>query len=144
MNLIDRHGKVHNVDIEPAILPVNYNAKSIVNSYVAGTDLNSNSLVMLWRGTVIYYDTTDSDNYYKLLGFTKTSVRAGHLVDIIEDGLVTNPGWGLVQDDTYYAGDGGTITNIPPTSGTSTLVGIAFDSNNLKVNLSEQVVLAQS
>lgn len=144
MNIIDRHGKVHKVDIEPTIPPMSGNAHNLVNQYIAGMDLNSNSLVMLQLGTVVYYDTLDPDSYYKLIGFTKTSAKDGTTIDVIEDGLVNNPGWGLIQDAIYYAGSNGTITDIPPTEGTSTLVGVAFDSNNLKINLSEQVVLAQS
>lgn len=112
----------------------------VVIPYTAGGNLGMNRLVMLSAGRVVYFDPTSSSNWGKLVGFTLTSVTTGNTVFVKQSGVITNMGWGLTQDDLYFATTSGLITPTPPPTGIVVPVGVAVDNNNLQILSLEPII----
>ena len=110
-------------------------------TYVAGQVLGGNRLVYYDSGKVYYYDQLDTSLWGKLVGFTKASANTDEQVIVVKAGKMNNPGWGLIQNTVYYAGSNGLILSTPPTTNMDIPVGLALDSDNLDINIFEQVLL---
>lgn len=109
--------------------------------YKAGMILSGHKVVMVSLGEAVYYDPTNDSNIGKHLGITLHAAVAGDDVSVADEGVVNNPGWGLIQDAIYYIAPIGGITSIVPTSGVLQRVGVAIDPDNLKIDFSEPISL---
>jgi hypothetical protein len=108
---------------------------------IAGTNLGGQRVVMIIGSEAFYYDATNEASIGATIGMTNGAASVGASVDVILEGIVNNPGWGLVPGDVYFIGINGLINNTPPTSGVSFRVGVAIDADNLLLKLSEEIFL---
>lgn len=120
---------------------VNMPQESIEKLYTAGENISSGNVVMLSGGLIYKYDPTDENNYGKAIGIAKTAAITSGTVNVVLSGIVEVVGWGLTQDENYFAGLLGSITTTPPSTGLLNLVGIAKDSNTLIIDIDEPIIL---
>lgn len=106
----------------------------------AGEAIGGHRVVMMKGSVAVYYDVSEN-NTGKALGMSSGAASAGGPTSIVTSGKVNNPGWGLVAGEVYFAAPSGMISLTPRTLGISQRVGVALDSNNLQVQLSEPYIL---
>ena len=114
---------------------------SISKIFVAGENLGGHRLVQSIGSQVFYFDASNISGYGKQLGMTSQSAVTGANINVILIGIVNNPGWGLITDSIYYASTNGLITTTIPTSNLDVRIGVAIDSNTLRLEISDQVIL---
>ena len=115
-------------------------AGTLTGKYVAGESLLSQRVVMLENSKALYYDVSDYNSLGKHLGVTYDSALLNEEIRIVQAGLIVNMGWGLTPNAIYYIGVGGILTVSPPSSpAIFQRVGIAVDSNTLRVSFSEPI-----
>lgn len=112
-----------------------------VDIYIAGQILSGQRVVMLSSGKAIYYDTTDENNIGKVLGITNQAALTNELVEVIGDGLMTGFSGSLIPNSVYYAGVNGTLTAVIPSINIFQRIGVAINSNTLKVDFSEPIII---
>ena len=118
----------------------NINLKANIYKFTAGETLGGQRLVMLINNKAHYFDPTDDNNIGKELGITNQSAIINSLVDVVIGGVITDIGWGLTPNFIYYAGVNGTITTVLPTAPfIFQRIGVAIDSNSLKLEFSEPI-----
>ena len=109
--------------------------------FIAGENLGGQRVVKISQGKVYYFDQSDILNAGHLLGITNQAASINENIDVILSGVINNPGWNLTQDGIYFADINGLITLTPSSSGISQRVGTALDSDNLKIEFSEQLII---
>ena len=116
-------------------------ASSLKHTYNAGENLGGQRVVMISNGDAVYYNPTLESSYQLTLGITNQASSLNTPVDVISDGIITSPGWGLTQDAIYYADANGVISLTPAAiPGIFQIVGIAISPDTLKICFSEPVV----
>lgn len=89
----------------------------------------------------VLFDPTDDDGL-DVFGVAKTAAAsAGDQVLVVTDGIVGGA-VGLVPGDTYWAGPGGALTNIEPTTGLLVAIGYAATATEFVVQVGEPIELA--
>ena len=115
-------------------------SSQIIESYICGEAIGGQRIVYTNNGKAFYYDANDQTQTGKILGIT---IQAGALndpINVVSAGNVVNIGWGLVPNSIYYTTTNGLITNsLPPPPLTFQRVGVAVDSDTLKLEFSEPV-----
>ena len=113
-----------------------------LSKFIAGETLGGQRVVMLKNGKAFYFDQIDENNIGYSLGMTNQAANQDDLIDIATSGVVIDNGWGLIPDTIYYLGTNGLITNLIPSSGVFQRVGVAVDSNTLKLEFSEPISIS--
>ncbi len=120
---------------------INVPQESIEKLYTAGENISSGNVVMLTGGQVFKYDPTNELNYGKAIGIAKTAALTGATVNVVLSGSITVAGWGLTQDEIYYATGAGAVSTSPPGSGLIGMIGIAKDSSTMIIDIDEPIIL---
>jgi hypothetical protein len=102
--------------------------------------VNKKRVLMCDAGKAVHFDPTDTSNIRKHLGFANNDASVNTTVMVYHDGVIVFSGWGLTPDAVYYATTDGNITTTPPSTGIKMAVGVAIDSNSLKIEFSEPVI----
>lgn len=111
-----------------------------VITYTAGENIGGQKVVMINAGKAFLFDPTDDNNIGKQIGISNQAAILNDPIDVIEVGQVISAGWGLTTDAIYYAGINGTITTTEPTGVfVFQRIGVAIDSNTLKLEFSEPI-----
>lgn len=111
-----------------------------IKIYKTGETISGQSAVMLKDGLAYKFNQSSEVNFGKIIGITRTAASFGYNVDVVYEGKINNPGWGLITNSIYYAGDNGSISTTVPSIGVIVRVGIAIDSDNLDVALGEEII----
>lgn len=104
------------------------------------TNLGGHRVVVATIGGVEYADSADVDHIGRVLGITLGAVTAGNPADIIVSGEVVEASWNFVNG-AVYVGSNGLLTQSPPSSGFSQIVGVATSATSLVVSLKLAVVV---
>jgi hypothetical protein len=109
-------------------------------SFIAGEILGGQRVVAILSGLVYYFDPSNDSFIGRQLGMTDHAADATALVRVVMGGVMVNSGWGITQNAIYYAGALGTITStIPTPPGVFQRIGIAVDSDTMKLEFSEPI-----
>lgn len=103
----------------------------------AGDNIGGHRVVMVEGGEAVYFDISTSASIGKELGISNNATSTGGSVEILTNGIITNPGWGLTPDTIYYAGASGIIQSTAPNPGVVLQVGVAVTVDSLKIGLSQ-------
>lgn len=114
---------------------------SIEELYTCGENISSSNVIMLVGGLAYKYQPSDQANYGKAIGIARQAGLTGATIPVVLSGEVNVPGWGLTQDENYYAQDNGASSTSAPSSGLLNLIGIAKDSNTLIIDIDEPIIL---
>jgi hypothetical protein len=108
---------------------------------IAGEDLGGGKLVYLSAGKFYLYDANDTALADAAFGITKGAAVTDAPVDIQISGVFTEVGLGLNPDAEYYAGLTGLLTDTP-TFAVCTFIGIALNSDSLKIEIQQSIITA--
>lgn len=107
---------------------------------IAGEILGGGKLVYLDTGKFYLYDANNSALADRVFGITKTAATLNTSVDIQVNGIFTEMGLGLTTGLRYYTGLTGLLTTTP-NNVVNTQVGIAIDSNTLKLDIQSSIII---
>ena len=138
--IIDEYGVKHRYPYNPPA-EIDAAAEALEHVYIAGATIAMEKVLVLSSGKVIHFDPSDENNVGKVVGISTNSALINENVKVISEGIMNSAGWGLSPDSVYYAGSTGTVTTTLPTSGIVIRVGVAVDTNTMKVNFSEPIIL---
>lgn len=109
----------------------------------AGTNLQAFRFVTTnAQSEVIYANSTNvgAPATYNVLGIILTSVNAESLVDIIDRGEVSNPGWNFTPGMPIFLGADG-VPSETPDSIVYKLLGYAISATKIAINMQQGILL---
>ena len=113
----------------------------LVNTFVAGANLSGQRVVYIDSGKAVYFDATDQNLSFLQIGLTDHAAALNANVNVIIDGIIKSAGWGLLAGAVYYADVNGLLTLTPPIAPSIVqTVGVAIDSDTLKINFSQTIL----
>lgn len=136
-SILDRLNRLEQNKVTVQGLSSNYYSRTCV----AGETLSGHMVVIFNNGRVYKFNPSNEDHYLKIVGITRTSGILDGNIDVVIFGNVFLNGWGLTQNDIYYAVSNGQISNVLPTTGILQPIGIAIDSNNLEIVISNPIII---
>lgn len=138
--IIDEYGVKHPYPYDPQG-SIDVAAEALEYVYVAGASISMEKVLMLSSGKVIHFDPDNENNVGKIVGISTNSALINENVTVIAEGIMSSAGWGLSPDTVYYAGSSGVVTATLPASGIMIRVGVAVNTNTMKVDFSEPIIL---
>lgn len=109
----------------------------------AGMALGGHRLVVLnGAGVAIYADRTEPTHVGKVLGMTLGAIADGDSGDVLRAGEVVEPSWNWTLDAPVFLGTSGQLTQTPPLTGFSLIVGFPVSTTKLFVSLREPLILS--
>ena len=137
---------VHEVVIESAgIIPGPRGADGLPGgstlSYPAGEILSGHRMVVLENGELFYADRTVEVHATKVLGMTVGATMTGGIAEVQTGGEIVEPSWSWILDVPVWLGIDGLMTQTPPTSGFSLIIGFPISSTKLLIRISEPIFL---
>ncbi|MDN6885278.1 hypothetical protein QMO14_16860 [Variovorax sp. CAN2819] len=111
--------------------------------FPAAVPLGGHRAVRLLGGEAIYADHTVVADANVVLGITRGAAAAGALAQIQFGGLMTEPSWAWTPDQPVFVGLAGVLTQTPPTSGFSLIVGIATLPTQILIGAKAPIVLQE-
>lgn len=137
---------VHEVVIESAgIIPGPRGADGLpggsVLSYPAGEILSGHRMVVLENGELFYADKTIEVHATKVLGMTTGATMQGAIAAVQTGGEIIEPSWTWTLDVPVWLSTNGLLSQTPPTSGFSLIIGFPISSTKLLIRISEPLFL---
>ena len=111
--------------------------------FPAALPLGGHRAVRLLAGLAIYADNAVPQDANVVLGITRGAVTGGDLAQIQFAGLMTEPSWAWTPDLPVFCGSAGLLTQTPPTSGFSLIVGIATTATQILIGAKMPIVLQE-
>lgn len=109
---------------------------------IAGENLGGQRFVIgNSNETVTYANQSDLTNLGKVIGITLTSASMGENVDVLLFGFIEFNGWSFDVSLPVYLNNNGLLTQTPPSTGFSQIVGFAETPTSLFVSLREPIIL---
>jgi len=111
-------------------------------SGVAGTNLSGHRVVIKDNDGKIYYADKDTPTHlWKVLGITFASALLGNTVNIEAFGRVVETSWAWVMGVPIFCGNNGILTQSPPSSGFSLILGTPMSATEMFVNIKQAIML---
>lgn len=109
--------------------------------FPAGVALGGNRVVRLDAGDVVYADNTVAADANRVLGITTGAVSLGAPARIQVSGLMTEVSWSWTPDAPIFLSTTGLLTQAPPTSGFSLIVGFATSATQMFIGPKTPIAL---
>lgn len=110
--------------------------------YVAGDDLGGHRLITTDPfGLAIYADQSNLDHTNKVVGLTMNAADLGASVTVLIEGPITEPSWNWDTNLPVFLSTSGQMTQTPPTSGFSLIIGFPETSTRLMVRINRPIIL---
>ena len=113
----------------------------MTTSATAGVDLGGQRVVVISSGNAVYADNTDSTHTNKVLGITTGAATNGQSVMIQSHGEMVEPSWTWTLNQPVFLSTNGLLTQTPPTTGFSQIVGFPTSATSLFINIREPLTL---
>lgn len=118
-------------------------AGAVTQTLVAGDVLGGHRWVVPdATGAVIYADQTTPTHANKVLGMTLGAALLGADIQIQSSGEHIEPSWTWTLDLPVFLGSNGLMTQTPPTTGFSQIVGFPITATKLMIGLREPLTLS--
>lgn len=111
--------------------------------FVAGVALGGHRAARLLNGEAVYADHTSVADANVVLGITRGAAATGAVAQIQFAGLMNEPSWNWTPDQPVFVGLAGVLTQTPPASGFSLIVGVATASNQIFIGAKAPIVLQE-
>lgn len=86
---------------------------SLNASYTAGEAITAYQVVALVDGLVVPASTDNSAHTSSVLGIARETVTAGQPIQVVTDGIISNPTWSWADDQPLFLGLEGQILTQP-------------------------------
>lgn len=116
-------------------------ATSSVLSRLADGAVSGGRGVLETAAGVAYCDAATTGHAGRLVGVTLNAAASGGDVRVLPAGPVVEPSWAWTPNAPVFLGSAGALTQTPPTTGFSQVVGTALSLTKLLVNIQPPVVL---
>lgn len=111
-------------------------------SKIAGAILSGHRMVVLDAvGKAVYADNTAMTHVNKVLGMTVGSAVADAAIDILRWGELEEPSWTWTLDQPVFLSTNGLLTQTPPSTGFSQIIGFPVSATKLYISLREPIIL---
>lgn len=107
----------------------------------AGEDLGGHRMVVITSGLAVYASNTTTTHTNKVLGMTTGAVLNGAAATIQTHGEITEPSWAWALDQPVFLSTTGLITQTPPVTGFSQIIGFPTSATSLFIKLREPLIL---
>ncbi|MDP2786260.1 MAG: hypothetical protein Q8O38_16955 [Sulfurimicrobium sp.] len=110
--------------------------------YLAGIALGGHRMVVLDdAGLAIYADKSIPAHAGKVLGMTTGAANPGELATIQTGGEMTEPSWSWLLNQPIYLGANGLLTQTPPVTGISLIVGFPITATKVFISIKQLIFL---
>lgn len=108
---------------------------TIGNNYTAGENISLHQVVIIGTDGLVYNaDSSDLSHMDKVIGITTSNQITGGLIPVVTVGTID----GFTSLNTgieYFVSSSGALTNIPPSTGFTQIIGTAINSTTFLVDL---------
>jgi hypothetical protein len=94
------------------------------------------------NGKAIYADNTISSHANKVLGMTTGAIVEGGTATVKTEGEITESSWSWTLDTPIWLSTNGLMTQTPPTTGFSLIIGFPISATKLFIDLREPIFLS--
>ena len=113
--------------------PINSTSSNVITA-IAGENISGGKAVIInTDGLVHVYDITNEAHYGLSVGIAKTAATTGNTIDVFINGIVTEGGSGWLAGIKYYVSSTGILSNTPPVSGLTKLVGVGTANDKILI-----------
>ena len=119
------------------------NSLSNIMAAVAGENISGGKAVIVYTDGLVYvYDISNEAHYGLSVGIAKTAATTGGAIDVFMNGIATEAGSGWVAGKKYYVSSTGVLTDTPPVTGLSKLVGVGTKTDSILItNIFEVITI---
>ena len=114
-------------------------AERLVFRKVADEPISALRLVYLTSDTNVSLADNLAFNTSLVAGIAISTALTGGEVEIVAQGIVKDPFFSFPLNDILFLGLNGNITNIPPTSGFSTIIGKSLGAGSIFINIEQPI-----
>ena len=108
---------------------------------VAGVTISANTAVAVVNGQVVPAQSGVTSQAGNVVGVAMNGVQAGGTVDIQQSGEMSLSSWAWVLGQTVFVGPNGPLTQTPPTSGFSQIVGVPLSTTSISIGLQAPILI---
>ena len=109
--------------------------------FPAAVALGGHRAVRLQAGQAIYASSDAAADANLVLGLTLGAVDANGTAQIQTSGVMDEPSWAWTADLPVFCGVAGVLTQVPPTTGFSLIVGTAVTPTSIFIGAKSPIVL---
>ncbi len=110
-------------------------------SGIAGADLGGHRFVVASAGGWVYADNATVANAGLVLGITTGAIVNGAPGYVTAEGEITNTGWTFDITKNIFLGSIGLVTQVPPSTGVLTVVGVPINTTTMYVRILKSILL---
>ncbi|MDR0259511.1 MAG: hypothetical protein LBI76_06860 [Comamonas sp.] len=104
----------------------------------AGQTISANRVLYDRAGLVYPLGQADAENIYAILGLSVSAGQAGAQIAVQRSGTVIDSGWSWAYGRVYL-GSNGQLTQTPPSSGFSVLIGFAATATSINLSINDPI-----
>ncbi|WP_312836427.1 hypothetical protein [Comamonas sp.] len=104
----------------------------------AGETISANRVLYDRAGLVYPLGQADAENIYAILGLSVSAGQVGAQISVQRSGTVTDSGWSWAYGRVYL-GANGQLTQTPPSSGFSVLIGFAATATSINLSINDPI-----
>ncbi len=104
----------------------------------AGETISANRVLYDRAGLVYPLGQADAENIYAILGLSVSAGQTGAQISVQRSGTVTDSGWSWAYGRVYL-GANGQLTQTPPSSGFSVLIGFAATATSINLSINDPI-----
>ena len=110
---------------------------------IAGEDMGGHrAFILNASGETLYAEYNNSLHFGRVAGVTLNAAAKGDLISCVRSGLVIEPSWSWVPNYPVYLSRSGLLTQIPPSTGFSQVLGMAVSGTALFVSPREPLFVS--
>lgn len=113
-----------------------------VMTFTAGANLSGHRVVQLIGQSLQTLSSSDVETSCAAIGITEGASSAGTPARVRVRGIMQEPSWSLTIGKPVFCGLNGLVTQTPPESGFSLVVGVATDVNSIYIDVKQPYILA--
>lgn len=104
----------------------------------AGLTISANRVLYDRAGLVYPLGQADAENIFAILGLSVSAGQVGAQISVQRSGTVTDSGWTWAYGRVYLGADG-QLTQTPPSSGFSVLIGFAATATSINLSINDPI-----
>lgn len=104
----------------------------------AGQTISANRVLYDRAGLVYPLNQADGENIFAILGLAVSAGQTGAQISVQRSGTVTDSGWSWAFGRVYL-GANGQLTQTPPSSGFSVLIGFAATATSINLSINDPI-----
>lgn len=129
------------ISLEAAVVNQEAFGGTVLNDFVAAEAISAIRVIYNNAGQASPADSTNAAHSGSILGITLTSVLIGNTVSYVSEGRLTTPGESWDQSKPLFFDNLGRLTQTPPASGFSMIVGVPVAADKIDVRISQPIIL---